>query len=216
VPARWTPAYFALTHQKTLVVDSKTATIMTFNLTPRYYATGRDFGVVDTDQTDVKAIETAFDSDWNQRKATAPTGDDLLWSPGSETAMIDLINSARSSIKVYNEEMADSKIVAALGAAAIRGVTVEVVMTDQSAWHANFAKLKADGVQIHTFRPNAPLYIHAKMVLVDNTKAFVGSENFSYTSLTRNRELGVVTTDKNIRATLNLTFDGDYANAATF
>jgi phosphatidylserine/phosphatidylglycerophosphate/cardiolipin synthase-like enzyme len=191
---------------------------MTFNLTPRFYATGRDFGVVNTDTTDVDAIESAFDSDWSQKRLPAPPGDDLLWSPGSETATINLINSARTSVKVYNEEMADAKIVGALGSAALRGVHVEVVMTDQSAWHANFAKLHADGAQVRTFSSSskAPLYIHAKMVLVDGSKAFVGSENFSVTSLARNRELGIITSDKNIIDGLNRTFDGDYANAVEY
>ena len=47
VPVRWTPSYFALTHQKTVIVDGR-AYILTFNLTPQYYASSRDFGVVDT------------------------------------------------------------------------------------------------------------------------------------------------------------------------
>jgi PLD-like domain len=40
VPVRWTPSYFALTHQKTLVVDG-TAYILTLNFTPAYYALSR-------------------------------------------------------------------------------------------------------------------------------------------------------------------------------
>ena len=47
VPVKWTPSYFALTHQKTLLVDGR-AYIFTFNLTPQYYASSRDFGVIDT------------------------------------------------------------------------------------------------------------------------------------------------------------------------
>jgi phosphatidylserine/phosphatidylglycerophosphate/cardiolipin synthase-like enzyme len=43
VPVRWTASYFALTHQKSLIVDGR-AYILTFNLTPEYYASSRDFG----------------------------------------------------------------------------------------------------------------------------------------------------------------------------
>jgi phosphatidylserine/phosphatidylglycerophosphate/cardiolipin synthase-like enzyme len=35
-------------------------------------------------------------------------------------------------------------------------------------------------------------YIHAKAIVVDNAKAFIGSENFSAGSLAYNRELGVI------------------------
>jgi cardiolipin synthase A/B len=216
VPVRWTPSYFALTHQKTLTVDSKTSLIMTFNLTPQYYATSRDFGITDTDSKDVSAVEATFNDDWQGNKVTAPSGDDLLWSPGSEVATVSLINGAKSSLKIYNEEMEDTKVVSALGAAAMRSVDVQVVMTDQSSWHKNFTKLKNDGAHIRTLHGEKPLYIHAKMVLADGKQAFIGSENFSYTSLVRNRELGLTTTDSGILSQLNTTFSSDYQNATPY
>ncbi len=216
VPVRWTPSYFALTHQKTLVVDGKTSLIMTFNLTPQYYSTSRDFGVTDTDAHDVAAIETAFSDDWQDQKTAAPAGDDLVWSPDSEFATLSLINNAKTSINIYNEEMADSKVVSALGAAAMRGVQVRVVMTDSSEWHSNFTKLKADGVQVHTFTASAPIYVHAKMIVADNSRAFLGSENFSTTSLERNRELGLITADKDIISDLNTTFSSDFQHATPY
>ncbi len=216
VPVHWTPSYFALTHQKTLVVDGTTGLIMTYNLQPQYYATSRDFGVVDKDKNDVTAIESAFTDDWNNRETTAPNGDELLWSPGSESATISLINQAKSSVKIYNEEMADSRVVQALGDAALRGVKVEIVMTDQKSWHRNFTTLAADGAHIRTFHGETPLYIHAKMILIDDNKLFLGSENFSLTSLQRNRELGLVTTDKSLITKLQSIFDDDYQTATPY
>jgi len=93
VAVRWTPSYFALTHQKSLVVDGR-AYILTFNLTPRYYASDRDFGVVDLNSLDIAAIERTFTADWDHTKITAPTASDLIWSPGSQQALISLIDSA--------------------------------------------------------------------------------------------------------------------------
>jgi phosphatidylserine/phosphatidylglycerophosphate/cardiolipin synthase-like enzyme len=49
VSVHWSPSYFALTHQKTMIVDGNQAVIMTFNLTPQNYSTDRDFGIVDKD-----------------------------------------------------------------------------------------------------------------------------------------------------------------------
>ena len=87
VPVRWTPSYFALTHQKTLVVDG-TAYILTFNFTPAYYASSRDFGVADSNAQDVSAILQTFGADWTGRRNAAPDGMDLVWSPGSEPALL--------------------------------------------------------------------------------------------------------------------------------
>src|SRR6185437_4275792 len=65
VPVRWSPAYFSLTHEKSLVVDGDCAIIMTFNLVSKYYSTGRDFGIVDKGAVDVAAIQRTFTADWN-------------------------------------------------------------------------------------------------------------------------------------------------------
>ena len=216
VSVQWTPSYFALTHQKTLVVDGTTAMIMTFNLTPKYYSTSRDFGVIDTDPVDVAAIESAFTADWQGTKTTAAQGDDLVWSPGSQSALVSLISGATSSLQVYNEEMSDQAVITALEAAAGRGVNVEVDMTYSSDWASAFAALSAAGVHVRTYAADVPLYIHAKMILADDSTAFVGSENFSAGSLNDNRELGIVTSDSGVISSLSKTFFSDWVGAAPF
>ena len=216
VTVHWTPTYFALTHQKTLVIVGTTAIIMTMNLTPQYYASSREFNIVDTDSNDVSAIESTFNDDWNSENVAASNGDDLIWSPGSERALIALINSAHSSLDIYNEEMADSNITAALETAAQRGVTVRIDMTYASEWKSAFAALVRSGAQVRTYAATAPLYIHAKMILADNARAFIGSENFSSGSLLNNRELGILITDGATVGSLEQAFQKDWAGATAF
>jgi phosphatidylserine/phosphatidylglycerophosphate/cardiolipin synthase-like enzyme len=216
VSTHWTPAHFALTHQKTLVVDSTTAIIMTMNLTPQYYASSREFNIVDTDQSDVSAIESTFNDDWNDENVAVQNGDDLIWSPGSEDALLALINGAHSSLDVYNEEMADSKITAALEAAAQRGVAVRVDMTYSSEWRSAFTALSQAGASVRSYAANAPLYIHAKVIVADDARAFVGSENFSSGSLQNNRELGIVVSDPATVSSIEQTFQKDWAGASIF
>ncbi len=233
VPVRWSPSYFSLTHQKSLAVDHDRALIMTFNLVSKYYPTGRDFGVDDNDPRDVAAIERTFDDDWRGtqaggggagRDAAAPGGnngdhgDDLIWSPGSERPLLTLIHGAQKSLYVYNEEMADGDVVKALIEAAERGVQVYVDMTDADEWQWQFRELTTGGVHVRTYAdsPSALLYIHAKMIVADGARAFVGSENFSTTSLDDNRELGIITSDPAIIASLTRTFAADWRNAIPF
>jgi phosphatidylserine/phosphatidylglycerophosphate/cardiolipin synthase-like enzyme len=216
VPVQWTPATFALTHQKTIVVDNTKALIMTFNLTPQYYATGRDFGIFDTDAKDVEAIENTFSADWNKEQIGSQYGEDLVWSPNAENDLITLIESAKSNLIVYNEEMADEKIIGALEDAAARGVSVQIVMTNAGNWRTAFVALRNAGVSIHTFSGSKSLYIHAKMILADESYGFVGSQNFSANSLLKNRELGLFITDPTILSSLGKTFAQDYANGKVF
>ncbi|HVM73340.1 MAG TPA: phospholipase D-like domain-containing protein [Candidatus Paceibacterota bacterium] len=216
VSVHWAPSYFALTHEKSLVIDGKTAVIMTMNFTPQYYASSREFAIIDTDSNDVAAMESTFDDDWNGNNATAANGDDLIWSPESERALIAFINSAHTSLDMYNEEMADANITSALEAAAVRGVVVRIDMTYSSEWKSAFTSLTQAGAQVRTYSPKAPLYIHAKMILADHSRAFVGSENFSSNSLNKNRELGILVTDSAVITSLENTFEKDWASATAF
>lgn len=216
IPVKWSPSYFALTHQKTLIVDDKMAVIMTFNLFPQFYSTSRDFGIIDKDQNDVSAIENAFTGDWQGTQITASNADDLMWSPDSENATIAIINDATSSLEIYNEEMSDGNVINALISAAQRGVTVDVDMSYENNWKSAFQRLSIAGVHIRTYATKASLYIHAKMIIADGTQAFIGSENFSATSLNNNRELGIVIVKPEIIASLNSTFQTDWKNAAPF
>ncbi|HEY5220677.1 MAG TPA: phospholipase D-like domain-containing protein [Candidatus Paceibacterota bacterium] len=228
VSVRWSPAYFSLTHEKSLVIDGDRALIMTFNLVSKYYATGRDFGIIDGDPRDVAAIEHTFDADWEGNAAVAGSGnnggagDDLVWSPGSEPVLIDLIANAKKSLYIYNEEMDDTDVTKALIDAAERGVAVYVDMTGAAEWKWEFEELTTAGAHVRTYAddPAAPLYIHAKMIVADDgttsERAFVGSENFSPTSLGENRELGVITRDQTIIASLVKTFTADWRGATPF
>ncbi|MGI8447773.1 MAG: hypothetical protein ACR2MP_11460 [Streptosporangiaceae bacterium] len=45
-----------------------------------------------------------------------------------------------------------------------------------------------------------------------HAKVFIGSENFSSTSLTRNRELGLITANQKVMSSIASTFAADYRN----
>jgi cardiolipin synthase A/B len=216
VPSRFAPAYFALTHQKTLIVDKNQVLIMTFNFVPKYYATARDFGVLDKNPNDVRSIESAFAADWNSQKTTTDNADDLVWSPGSDSDMLLAIGSAKKELDIYNEEMADQRIIGALANAAKQGIIIKIIMTYQSAWKNAFQELKNAGAELHLFHGEKGLYIHAKMILTDQSSVFLGSENFSYGSLDQNRELGIFLSDPAILSSLFQTFSKDWQNAKPF
>jgi phosphatidylserine/phosphatidylglycerophosphate/cardiolipin synthase-like enzyme len=221
VQVHWANPTYSATHQKTITVDETTSAIMTLNLVTEDYSTSRDFAVVTTDAADVAAIESVFDDDFTNASVTPPTGDDLVWSPtNSQTSMVDLINGAKTSLLVENEEMSDSAIVSALGSAASRGVDVQVVMTASSSWDSDFTTLKGDGAKIVTYAANASLYIHAKVILADYgtsaAKVFIGSENFSSASLTENRELGLITSDSAILTSIDTTLTSDFKGGTAY
>jgi len=209
VHVRYTPSYFALTHQKTLTVDGDESAIMTLNFDGEY-ATTRDFAIVDRQPADVSAIVSAFDADWAGQHLTASDGTgDLVWSPGAQSTVLRLIDSARHSIELEDEEMDYRPATDALCAAARRGVQVEVVMTYESDWASAFHQLRDCGVSIRLYHGQS-YYIHAKLLLIDGQSVLVSSQNLSTGSLEYNRELGVVVTNAGIVTALRRDFTSDY------
>jgi cardiolipin synthase A/B len=222
VRVTWSSPAFEYTHQKTIVTDGKTALIMTANLTSRYYATSRDFLIEDTRQADLKAITAVFNADFAHRSIQPGDGRDLVWSPtNAQATLLGLINGATRSLRVYSEEMGDTTIEDALINAAHRGVRVKVVGENSGReYDSAFARLAKAGVRISYYSSSTGFYIHGKAVEADygthHALAFIGSENFSSTSLHRNRELGLVTADRTVLASMAKTFSADFSRGTRF
>jgi phosphatidylserine/phosphatidylglycerophosphate/cardiolipin synthase-like enzyme len=218
VRVTWAPTS-QIFHAKYLIVDDSTLYIGTGNLTSRWYSSTRDFWVRDTNHADVAAARATFAADFNHQRAALGTGSgDLIWSPGSSNALVALIGSAKRSLLVENEEMDNYGIESALEEAAHRGVDVEVVMTYDSSWHSALAALASAGVHVHVLS-SSQVYIHAKVVCADcavgSGTVFVGSENFSTSSLDYNRELGIITKAASVVGPVRATVTSDYALGST-
>jgi phosphatidylserine/phosphatidylglycerophosphate/cardiolipin synthase-like enzyme len=191
---------------------------MTANLTSEYYSSTRDFLVTDTKPADVSAIAQVFNADFAHRSVHPSDGRDLVWSPtDSQAQLLALIDGARKSLRIYSEEMADSTVEDALIKAARRGVVVKVCGENTSGeYDSEFSRLAAAGVRISYYSSSHGFYIHGKVIEADygtsRAKVFIGSENFSSTSLNRNRELGVITASQKVMSSIASTFAADYRN----
>jgi phosphatidylserine/phosphatidylglycerophosphate/cardiolipin synthase-like enzyme len=210
VDIRWSNPTFTFSHIKTFVVDESVAIIMNLNLTRSAFTSNREFGVVTTDSAVVRTAGEIFEADWE--RSEEPDPGPLVVSPSnSREQLLSLISSATQTIDIYAEVMRDREIVDAILDAAHRGVDVRLVMSDDSEDNGDDqrAELAAAGVQVRI--ENNP-YIHAKMVLVDGQRGFVGSENFTATSLDQNRELGIIISEPTAIARIQAVFDKDFNN----
>jgi cardiolipin synthase A/B len=214
------PAYY-FTHQKTITVDGQVSLIMSGNLDSYYYSGDRDYAVFDNDPWDVHAIVQTFNADFVYAPITPSDGSgDLVWSPtDSQDKLLGLINGAHRSLYVEELEMDSTPIINALVAASKRGVDVHIVINADSEYTAAFNELAAAGVHIsNSYTGSDTLYVHAKAIVADygslDERFFVGSENWSDTSLNENRELGIILPGWANQADVNSlmkTFKADFA-----
>jgi cardiolipin synthase A/B len=218
VDVKWAPNG-VIYHQKTITVDDTTAAVGTGNLTPQYYSTSRDAWVLDTNPTDVAAIAATFDTDYTTppsgRAPEATPAPNLIWSPTARASFLQHIDQAVHSVDVTSEELKDRAVVSALDKAARRGVNCRIVLTENPAWANAVAEVSAAGCSVHQFPDTGTgLYIHEKILLSDNTKLIIGSQNLTTTSLLENRELSLAldtATAPDLVAAVESTFDADYA-----
>jgi cardiolipin synthase len=214
VEVYWSSRRYTVTHEKTFVIDGSTAVVMSLNLTAQYYATSRDVAVVDRDAHDAAAIEAVFAADIRGSPTGTPAADDLVWSPGQSAAdLVALVRGARRSLEVESEELSSESVVSALIEAARHGVRVSLAMTYQDDWATNLHRLAAAGARVSVMHGESPLYVHAKLLIVDagtqHGRAFVGSENLSDTSLLHDRELGIVLVGSTLVSRLAALVDSD-------
>ncbi len=205
---------FHLTHEKAMVVDGKTAWVMTNNMTDSAFKRNREFMVELFDPAMVEEIEQVFDADWNRNLFT-PIHPDMAWGPENARDRLEsFIQLAESSIYMEEEEFLDEEVLSLLVGAINRGVEVRLIMPqvrlDQGYDKVLVQKLRDAGGEVVGVK--SP-FIHAKMILVDDTMAVVGSINLSPASMDTNRELSVFLTDPHAIDVLERTFDKDWRGA---
>ena len=213
IPVHWSSPRYRLTHEKSMVVDGDTAYIMTTNFTRASFQANREFDVVDRHPADVATVRALFVADWTNQVYT-PRDGNLPLSPSDARPLLQaLIGSARRTLDVYGEELQDPGMERALAAAARQGVRVRLILPAPSGpdYDATGVRLvTGTGVRVRRL-PRSYLYIHAKAIVVDGRRAFVGSQNLSAASLDDNREVGIIVSDEGVIGTLKDTFDSDWS-----
>jgi phosphatidylserine/phosphatidylglycerophosphate/cardiolipin synthase-like enzyme len=214
VAVRWSNPVFVFSHVKTFVVDSQVAIVMNANMTTSAFTRNREFGAITTRPADVAQAAAIFEADWN-RAAEPGTGPLVVSPTDSRPRLLDLIEGAERSIDVYAEVVRDEEIVDALLDALDRGVALRLIMSadsseDEDRGDDARAELRAAGAEVRFL--NSP-YIHAKIVLVDRVRAYLGSQNFTATSLDQNREIGLIFDEPAGIARIAQTFETDFAKA---
>ncbi|MGE4529798.1 MAG: phospholipase D-like domain-containing protein [Acidithiobacillus sp.] len=170
----------------------------------------REYLYVTKNPTIVRAANAVFNADWNNQKAPAFAHQVLVLSPGTSAAKLLQVINQPGPIDIESEEM--GPYAPTLDAIAAKGKLARVILpaSINSTDKRDVAFLESHGVQVRLL-PVTPIYMHAKMI-VGNGLAFVGSVNFTQTSLERNREMGLLLNGGDI-ATLKDQFDKDWSMA---
>lgn len=219
IDVQWASPKFYVTHEKSVVVDDRAALVATFNLCEKYFTRTRDYGVITHDPRDVAQIVEVFETDWNHGDWEPSYRHGLTWSnSNSRLHMAQFIDAATRRLDVQHPKYVDAVILDRIIEAAHRGVAVRVLCGGRhgiSDWDvldtfASLRTLRRFGVKVHKQKN---LRVHAKLLIVDDERALVGSMNIDRSAFDLRRELGITTADPAVIARLRAVFDGDWASS---
>jgi phosphatidylserine/phosphatidylglycerophosphate/cardiolipin synthase-like enzyme len=226
-------------HGKMILVDGQRALVSTGNFNPENFCDltqkprvcNRDFSVMTMEQDVISTLQHVFNNDFaGQRYALEPiiTGaiqNKLTVSPYSDAPLVAFIKSAKEHLQIENQYLKHPQLNRAIQAAATRGVQVEITLSSVCNSKANssatqqlnalFKPFEQSGANVRMFAPpvmvgGRPGYMHAKVIVVDEARAWVGSVNGSVNAVDRNREFGLFVNQAEDVATLKGQLETDF------
>jgi phosphatidylserine/phosphatidylglycerophosphate/cardiolipin synthase-like enzyme len=197
----------------------------------------RDFSVIEDDQTVISTLENIFETDLKgvsynvQSLIPASLADILTVSPVALQPLLDLVHSAKKSIVIETQYLKDPTFNAALVEMSKKpGMSVSVTTSsfcyfdppsssETNETKAIYTAFDQAGISSSTFDHLDLInghagYMHAKVIIVDGEKAWIGSENGSDESLGENREYGIVFTNPDWISAVGPVVAADHVNSA--
>ena len=186
----------------------------------------------------VADLQRLFIASWDSQKAPvmpvrnyfpapAVAGQDVVRAIGSSpeepysqiyATLLSAIGSAETSVHLTNAYFApDPQLLAALSAAAARGVDVRLILPGRTdSWllfhvgRGYYSALLRAGVKIYQRRD---VILHSKTALIDGVWATVGSTNLDWRSFLHNQEINAVVLGAGFGSQLQAMFDRDLAES---
>ena len=216
VKVEWANPAFAVTHEKSMVIDDRLALVATFNLAEKYLTETRDYGLVTDQPVEVAQIRDCFIADWERKPFHPRPGSALLWSNQNSRGMMSaFIDSARHTLDIQHPKFVDATILERIVQARARGVRVRLLCGGKhgiSSWDVldTFASLRVLSHMDVKVRKQKNYRLHAKLIIVDDKAALIGSMNIDRSAFDLRRELGAVVTAKAAVQLLGKVFESDW------
>ncbi len=212
VSMQWTNQDFALTHEKAIIIDQKELFVLNQNFTTTSFKKNREYNVLDTDQIDVAQARAIFQADWDKNPIQLSESHLIVSPYNARESLESLLKNSTTSIEIEMEVLTDPEIMNLLEESGRQKLT-RVILADYTKVAANqksAEELQNYGVQVRTLKNP---YIHAKLIIVDQKTAYIGSVNFTAQSMDKNRELGILISEHNTLQELHKDFEEDWTLA---
>jgi len=210
---------FDVTHEKSMVVDDRTAFVQSLNWETKNLTETRDYAVVTSHKHEVGEVIECFDADWERQKFSPGDHSHLIWCIGNGRQRIgQFIDEAKHTLWAQNERYQDPVIIERLVRAKERGVKVHVLARpphklkkEKLVEAVGGMRIMDDvGIKVHKLKG---LKLHAKVLFADDMRAIIGSINLAPGSFDSRRELAIEVRDQEVMERLHTVVHRDWQNS---
>lgn len=189
-------------HGKMLIIDREVLHVMAFNYTRLDIDKSRSFAISTRNKQLVQEALKLFESDMTRQPYT-PGAEDFVVSPESSRGRLsEFIKGARKELLIYDPKLTDPMMMRLLEERARKGVDVRILgHIGKRASSLNAAKMPG-------------MRLHARVIIKDARRAFLGSQSLRKAELDERREIGLITHEARAVKRLKEVFESDWAQSS--
>ena len=185
-------------HNKFMIVDARTLFVFGFNYTHLDIDRSRSFGVVTNNRRLVQEAMKLFEADFNRRSYSPGLKSFLVSPENARTELAAFLRSAKTQLLIYDVRITDNAMIRILKERSKAGVVIRMM-----------GKLQKKDLDAHIEK--FPGKLHARVIIQDGRRAFLGSQSLRRLELDERREVGVIITDPRVVRQLLTIFESDWA-----
>jgi phosphatidylserine/phosphatidylglycerophosphate/cardiolipin synthase-like enzyme len=189
-------------HNKFMIIDDRTLIVMGFNYTHLDIDRSRSFGIVVTNRRLVQEASKLFEADFNRQPYQAAVKQLLVSPENSRAELSALLRGAKKQLLMYDVRITDNAMIRILRERSKAGVEIKMM-----------GKLQKKDLDIKVEK--FPGKLHARAIIQDGRKAFIGSQSLRRLELDERREVGVIFTEASVVRQLMTVFESDWAETET-
>ena len=204
------PDNYSLNHSKFMIIDDELI-VSTWNLTYSTFAFNRDLFLFVNDKSILNKFLEIFNFDFSQNKKLV-YHDNLIVSPDySRDKFQILFKESKKSLDLYFQYLSDEKLEDLLVEKVKTWIKIRIIVSQDFYADEKVKIRKLEDLWI-SIKPLKTAKMHSKAILVDNKYLFIWSTNFSSYSIDKNREVGLIVTNRKVIEDFSKLYNKDFAN----
>lgn len=180
---------YTFTHAKFWIIDNMYS-ISTGNWTASFFTKNREYIYSNTDSSTLKFLEEIFQADISHMsyKDLSHIPSHIVISPLNARSKIEgLMNSTQKKLVIYIQTLDDEGMLNIIKKLYNEKKEIQICTADNDSNRKRILEFP-----LWKWKTIRKPYLHAKVIMIDDTRVFIGSHNLTTNAIENNREMGII------------------------